>query len=76
MKALASGWLLGYRYGNPHGDFERAKVNEEEFAGIALMNHLDEILETKLITDEWQLGVLSFKSRLLRLASHGCSLIL
>jgi hypothetical protein len=51
-------------------------VNEEEFIAITLMNHLDEILETKLITDEWQLGVLFFKSRLLRLAPHGCSLIL
>jgi hypothetical protein len=51
-------------------------VNEEEFIAITLMNHLDEILETKLITDEWQLGVLFFKSPLLRLASHGCSLIL
>jgi hypothetical protein len=26
MKALASGWLLGCKYGNPHGDFERAKT--------------------------------------------------
>ena len=52
MKVSVSGWLLGSRFGNPHGDFERAKVNEEEFAGIALMNHLDVILETKLITDE------------------------
>ncbi len=55
---------------------QRADMSEDEFIAITLMNHLDEILETKLITDEWQLGVLFFKSPLLRLASHGCSLIL
>lgn len=57
-KVLGFGWLLRCKYGNPCGHLKRSKTKlkrrseEEELIAITLTNHLDVILDTKLITEK------------------------